>query len=188
MLQENAMVVVYRDPQRTREAVKELERTGFNLNQVSLVGIVRPGRRAAVACYSDGNHIKCWGERSTLWNSLCSAIKGWAFLSLPGIGPMLVSGPLALWIVAALENAAIFSNLSAFGATLYSIGIPKDRVQNYETALREGNYLLVAHGPAREIMRARQVLAAMDEGNSESMSTQRFEGAEGADAGRGSNG
>jgi hypothetical protein len=186
MLQENAMVVIYNDPQRTREAVKELERAGFNLNQLSLVGIVRPGKRVAVACYSDGSYIKCWGDRSTLWNSLCSAIKGWAFLSLPGIGPMLVSGPLALWIVAALENAAIFSNLSAFGATLYSIGIPKDKVQDYETALREGNYLLVAHGPAREIKRARQVLAAMDEVHSESLSTDGFEEAEGADAGRGS--
>jgi hypothetical protein len=95
---------------------------------------------------------------------------------------MLVSGPLALWIIAALENAAIFSNLSALGATLYSIGIPKDRVQDYETALREGNYLLIAHGPAREITRARKVLTEIDETDCESVSTTIPKGSESPDA------
>jgi len=76
---------------------------------------------------------------------------------------MLVSGPLAMWIVAALDNAAIFSNLSVFGATLYSIGIPKERVQYYEAALKDGHYLLIAHGPAREILRAKGFLPRLTE-------------------------
>jgi len=163
MVQENATVGVYRDPHKAREALKELERTGFNLNQLSLAGMVVPGRQMAVACYSDGTHLRCWGKLSSLWNSLSPVIKGWAFLSLPGIGPMLVCGPLALWIVAALDNAAIFGSLSVFGATLYSIGIPKERVQYYEAALKDGNYLLIAHGPAREITLARSVLDSIDE-------------------------
>jgi hypothetical protein len=166
MLQENAIVAVYTDSQRAHEAVTELAKTGFNLSQLSLAGIVAPGRQMAVACYSDGTHVKCWGELSGLWNSLCAVIKGWAFLNLPGIGPILVSGPLALWIVAALDNAAIFGNLSVFGATLYSIGIPKERVQYYESALKDGNYLLIAHGPAREMTRARRVLASIGEARS----------------------
>ena len=188
MLQENVLVVVYMDPQRASEAVKELERTGFNLGQLSLAGIVAPGREMAVACYSDGTRLKCWGELSSLWNSLCSVIEGWAFLSLPGIGPMLVSGPLAMWIVAALENAAIFSNLSAFGATLYSIGIPKERVQYYEAALKDGNYLLIAHGPAREISRARSVLASIDGARLENKTPDGAEGAEGPDGSQTSDG
>ncbi len=179
MLQENALVAVYTDPQRAREAVAELEKTGFNLNQLSLVGIVSSGRETAIACYSDGTHVKCWGEPSTLWNSVCSVINGWAFISLPGIGPMLVSGPLAMWIVAALDNAAIFSNLSAFGATLYSIGIPKERVQYYEAALKNGSYLLIAHGPAREIMSARRVLASIDEARFDSLNRNGVGAAEG---------
>ncbi len=188
MLQENVLVAVYTDPQRASEAVKELEKKGFNLSQLSLAGIVAPGQETAVACYSDGTHIKCWGELSSLWNSLYAVIKGWAFLSLPGIGPMLVSGPLAMWIIAALENAAIFSNLSAFGATLYSIGIPKERVQYYEAALKDGNYLLIAHGPAREIARARSVLASIDGARLENASPDGTEAAEGPDGLRASGG
>jgi hypothetical protein len=182
MLQENATVAVYTDPHKAREAVKELERMGFNLNQLSLAGIVTPGRQTAVACYSDGTCIKCWGELSSLWNSLCSVIEGWAFLCLPGIGPMLVCGPLALWIVAALDNAAIFSNLSVFGATLYSIGIPRERVQYYEAALKDGKYLLIAHGPAREITHARRILAPYKEALFESPSANGAGAAEGVHA------
>lgn len=180
MLQENAIVAVYTDSQRAHEAVIELAKTGFNLSQLSLAGIVAPGRPMAVACYSDGTRVKYWGELSGLWNSLCAMIKGWAFLNLPGIGPMLVSGPLALWIVAALDNAAIFSNLSVFGATLYSIGIPKERVQYYEAALKDGNYLLIAHGPAREMTRARRVLASIGETHFERSSPNGGQTAEGA--------
>jgi hypothetical protein len=185
MLQENALVAVYADPQRAGEAVRELEKTGFNLGQLSLAGIVASGKGAAAACYSDGAHVKCWGEPGSLWNSLRSVIKGWAFLSLPGIGPMLVSGPLAMWIVAALDNAAIFSNLSVFGATLYSIGIPKERVQYYEAALKDGNYLLIAHGPAREILRAKRVLASIDGARFESTSPEAAEDSDSRQAGDG---
>ena len=185
MLQENALVAVYTDPQRAGEAVRELEKTGFNLSQLSLASIVAPGKGAAAACYSDGTHVKCWGEPGSLWNSLRSVIKGWAFLSLPGIGPMLVSGPLAMWIVAALDNAAIFSNLSVFGATLYSIGIPKERVQYYEAALKDGHYLLIAHGPAREILRARRVLASIDGARFESTSPEAAEDSDSRQAGDG---
>ena len=182
MLQENALVAVYTDPQRAGEAVRELEKTGFNLSQLSLASIVAPGKGAAAACYSDGTHVKCWGEPGSLWNSLRLVIKGWAFLSLPGIGPMLVSGPLAMWIVAALDNAAIFSNLSVFGATLYSIGIPKERVQYYEAALKDGHYLLIAHGPAREILHARMVLASIDGARFESTSPDVAEAVEDSDS------
>jgi hypothetical protein len=50
--------------------------------------------------------------------------------------------------------------LSAIGAGLYSIGIPKNSVLQYETALKAGKFLLVAHGSKAEIERARSVLAA----------------------------
>ena len=46
-----------------------------------------------------------------------------------------MAGPLVAWIVGALEGAVLMGGLSALGAGLYSIGIPKDSVVKYETAL-----------------------------------------------------
>ena len=48
--------------------------------------------------------------------------------------------------------------LSALGAALYSIGVPKDSVIQYETALKADNFLVMTHGPAVEIARAKAIL------------------------------
>ncbi len=41
------------------------------------------------------------------------------------------------WSCGALEGAAVVGGLSALGAGLYSIGIPKDSVFQYETAVKD---------------------------------------------------
>jgi hypothetical protein len=69
-----------------------------------------------------------------------------------------VAGPLVMWIVGALEEAAVLGGLSALGAALYSIGIPKNSVVQYETEVKNGKLLLVAHGTADEVERARNIL------------------------------
>jgi hypothetical protein len=48
--------------------------------------------------------------------------------------------------------------LSALGAGLYSIGIPKDSVVQYETALKSDKFLLLAHGTMDEVAQARDIL------------------------------
>ena len=62
------------------------------------------------------------------------------------------------WIVGALEGAVVFGGLSAIGAGLYSIGIPKDSILQYEVALKSDKFLLLAHGTAGEVARARDIL------------------------------
>jgi len=61
-------------------------------------------------------------------------------------------------MVAGLEGAAAVGGLSAIGARLYSIGIPKDSILTYETALKTDNFLLVAHGIAEDVAKARDIL------------------------------
>jgi hypothetical protein len=48
----------------------------------------------------------------------------------------MVFGPLVSWIIGALEGAAVVGGLSALGAGLYSLGIPKNSVVEYEKALK----------------------------------------------------
>jgi hypothetical protein len=83
---------------------------------------------------------------------------GAAFFVIPGLGPILVAGPLVAWIVGALEGAVVVGGLSALGAGLYSIGIPKDSVVQYEAALKADKFLLLAHGTADEVAKARDIL------------------------------
>ena len=81
-----------------------------------------------------------------------------AFFIIPGLGPILVAGPLVAWIVGALEGAVVVGGLSVLGAGLYSIGIPKDSVVQYEAALKADKFLLLAHGTVEEVAHARSIL------------------------------
>jgi hypothetical protein len=161
MRQENASVTVFKNPQQAQSAVSELQRLGFDLKKLSIVGKASHKTQEVVAYYAENGQIKCRGDvGSPYWNNLCTTLQGWAFFNIPGIGPLLVIGSLALWIVAALENAAIFGNLNPLGATLYSIGITKSSVQDYEAALMNGSCLLIVHGPAHDVMQAKMILDA----------------------------
>ena len=62
------------------------------------------------------------------------------------------------WIVAALEGAVVVGGLSALGAGLYSIGIPKDSIVQYEAALKTDQFLLIAHGTAGEVAKAKEII------------------------------
>ena len=70
----------------------------------------------------------------------------------------MVLGHLATMVVAAVEGAILVGGLSALGAALFSIGIPKDSVIQYEETVKTDGYLVVAHGSAIEMARAKAVL------------------------------
>lgn len=84
---------------------------------------------------------------------------GSAAFAVPGIGPVLMAGPIVAWIVGALEGAAVVGGLSAIGAGLYGMGIPEYSVLQYETALKTGNnFLLMVHSTAEEVDKAKKAI------------------------------
>jgi len=72
---------------------------------------------------------------------------------------LMMAGPIVAWIVGALEGAAVVGGLSALGAGLYGIGIPKKSVLQYETSLKAGKFMLLAHGTPEEVTRAKTILS-----------------------------
>jgi len=78
---------------------------------------------------------------------------------LPGLGLVGMAGPFVATLVGALEGAVVVGGLSALGAALTQIGMPKDQVIKYEAALKVDKYLLVVHGSAEDQAKAREILA-----------------------------
>jgi hypothetical protein len=62
----------------------------------------------------------------------------------------------------AIENAVILGGLSALGAALFSIGIPKNSVLQYEAAVKADGFLVMAHGTAQDVARAKAILGSMN--------------------------
>ncbi len=62
------------------------------------------------------------------------------------------------WIIGALEGAVVVGGLSAIGAGLVGMGIPKNSVVEYELALKTDKYLLMVNGSASEVDKAKGIL------------------------------
>lgn len=154
----NAMVAVYNTHIEAEAAIKELQKAGFSMNKLSIVGKDYHSDEHVVGYYNTGDRMKYWGKLGAFWGGIWGLLFGWAFFAIPGIGPILVGGPLVAWLVSALEGAVVIGGLSALGAALYSIGIPKDSVLRYEMAIKAGNYVLVAHGSADEVNKAKEII------------------------------
>lgn len=48
--------------------------------------------------------------------------------------------------------------MTAIGAGLYGLGIPKDSVLKYEMALKSCKFILLAHGTKEEVAHARSII------------------------------
>jgi hypothetical protein len=156
----NAVVAIYESHRDAEAAVKELQTAGFDMKKLSIVGKDYRSEEQVVGYYNTGDRVKYWGASGAFWGGFWGLLFGSAFFIIPGIGPILMAGPLVAAVVGALESAAVVGGLSALGAGLYSLGIPKDSIINYETALRADKFLLVAHGTPEELARAKNVLTS----------------------------
>ena len=158
MSETNSVVAIYGTHDKAEQAVKELQKSGFDMKKLSIVGKDYHTDEEVTGYYNAGDRMKYWGSMGAFWGSLWGMLFGAAFFVIPGIGPLVIAGPLVAWIVGALEGAVVVGGLSALGAGLYSIGIPKDSVIKYETALKADNFIVLAHGTSEEVSHARNIM------------------------------
>ena len=158
MKENSSIVAIYPSHGDAEAAVKELQKTGFDMKKLSIVGRDYHTDEHVVGYYNVGDRMMAWGTRGAFWGGLWGILFGSAFFLVPGLGPLLVAGPLVGWIIGALEGAVLVGGLSAIGAGLCSLGIPKDSVLRYETALKTDKFLLIAHGSVEETTRAKEIL------------------------------
>ena len=156
--EKSAVVAVYDSHEEAEKAIQELQKSGFDMKNLSIVGKDYQTEEEVVGYYSTGDRMKSWGKKGAFWGGLWGMMFGSAFFLIPGIGPLLAAGPLVAWIVGALEGAVAVGGLSALGAGLYSIGIPEDSILEYEKQVKFGKFVVIAHGAAGEANKAQGTL------------------------------
>ena len=154
----DSVVAIYHTHTEADQAVKELQRGGVDMHKLSIVGKGYHTDEQVVGYYNTGDRMKYWGKIGAFWGGFWGLLFGSAFFMIPGLGPILAAGPVVAWIVGALEGAVAVGGLSALGAGLYSMGIPKDSIVKYETALKTDQFVLIAHGTAAEVAKAKDII------------------------------
>jgi hypothetical protein len=155
---QSSVVAVFSQHSAAENAIKELKGGGFDVKKLAVVGRDYQTEESVVGFYNTGDRMKFWGKWGAFWGGLWGLLFGAAFLIIPGIGPVVAAGSIVDWIIAGLEGAVVVGGLSALGAGLYSLGIPKNSVLKYETSIKAGKFVLIAHGTADEVAKARDIL------------------------------
>jgi uncharacterized membrane protein len=154
----NGIVSVYDDHLSAETAVIELQQAGFDMRKLSIVGRDYQTEERIVGFYNIADRTLYWGKQGAFWGSLWGLLFGSAFFIIPGFGPLVIAGSFVSAIVGAIEGAALVGGIGALGAALFSIGIPKDSIVEYETALKADKYVMIAHGTNNDLSKAREIV------------------------------
>ena len=151
-------LAVFNDHIHADAAVRSLAQAGFNMKTISIVGKDYHTEEHAVGYFNAGDRAKYFGKLGAFWGGLAGILFGSALMFVPVVGHIVVLGPFTATLVGWLEGAALGGGASALFGALTSLGIPKDSVVRYETAIKADKFLVTVNGSADEVARARQML------------------------------
>ena len=158
----DTVIAVFQDHPSAETAIRTLTAAGFDMTALSVIGKGYHTDEKVVGFYNIGDRVTFWGTRGAFWGGLWGLFLGGLVVTVPVVGQVVMLGYLAAIAIAAIENAVIVGAASALAAALFSIGIPRDSVIQYETALKTDRFLVMAHGPAAEIARAKAILGTVN--------------------------
>jgi hypothetical protein len=156
---EHSVVGVYKSMAQAEDAVRALGDGGFPVQKVSVIAKhLEDDRRV------HGYVTSCDVARSTAttgaWvGGLFGLLVGAAFLWVPGVGPLVVAGSLTSALLGGIEGAVAGAAVSGLLGWLVSLGISKEKILKYESAVKAGKFLVIAHGSSESIVKAREILA-----------------------------
>ena len=142
---------VFDKPDNTYILAEELIKYNFPMDQVSILHKAGgQGDDILGIAYTDAKQrFKIWGLEGALWGSLLGQLAGAAGLFLlPGIGPVLIAGPVANAIAAGAIGAGVMTTGAAathLSIALRRLGIPENKLEKLHQAIMDGKTVLLLH-------------------------------------------
>jgi len=158
MTKKNTCVSLYASEQTAEQAVEELLSQNFDLKTVSMVGKAFHNEEDTIGLYTSGGQLCFSGVQAAFWNSLWGQLSGASFFWLPDFGPLVAAGTIGSLLVKEQEDIEVGSGLNVLGAALFSLGIPRDSIRQYEKALKEEKFLLIVHAVRSDVEHACHIL------------------------------
>ena len=159
---QDSVVAVFSGHDAAEAAVRKLTAAGIALKSISIIGKGYHTEEKVLGFYNMGDRVRFWGSRGAFWGGLWGLFFGGMFLTLPVTGPVVLMGYVAAAAVSAIEGALMVGGLSALGAALAGIGIPRDSVLQYETAIAADGFLVMAHGTTGDMAQAEYALKGLN--------------------------
>ena len=88
--EKSTVIAVYNTHADAEQSVRELQKSGFDMKKLSIVGKNEHTEESVVGYYNTGDRIKAWGKTGAFWGGLWGLMFGTAFFFIPGIGPVVI--------------------------------------------------------------------------------------------------
>ncbi len=146
-----AIVAVFDDTHSAHEIAGQLVEHDFPMEQISVLH--RPSGETddflGVSYGNERERTKIWAENGALWGALVGLVVGASgILFIPGVGPLLVLGPIIDTIAGATIGSGIMAeaaNMTRISAALHRLGIPEEEAKQLHQEILDGKTVLILH-------------------------------------------
>ena len=154
----SSIVAVYPDHEAAERMVRHLHAAGIPMCDLSIIGRGARTMEEPVGFVSAGDYASAGAATGAWFGGLLGLCVGAAFLVLPGIGPIMVAGPLAAALLGGIEGALAGTALGSVTGALVGWGVPKEKALRYETHVIGGKFLVAVRGEPEVIARVQSLL------------------------------
>jgi hypothetical protein len=154
-----AIIAVYPDHASAEDAVRRLQSNGIPMQNVSIIGRDFHTTEHPLGFVTAGSVAKDGAKVGAWTGGLFGLLVGAAFLILPGVGPVIVAGPLAAAMIGGIEGALAGAAFGGVTGALVGLGMSRDKAIRYESQVKAGKFLVTMHDDLGQVERAKTLLA-----------------------------
>jgi hypothetical protein len=157
---QTTVIAVYPDHASAEDAVRRLQKEGIPMQNLSIIGKDFQTVEKPVGFVTTGDVAKSGAKVGAWTGGLFGLLVGAAFLILPGVGPVVIAGPLAAALLGGIEGAMAGAAFGGLTGALVGLGISKDKAIRYESQVKAGKFLVTLRGDGQQTERAKSLLTA----------------------------
>lgn len=146
-MNQQCVVGVFENVAGARPTLHELEQAGFSKDDVSLVTSCVEGQSENPEMLEFGDKSASRAVQGASAGGLVGFLLGSPLLLLPGVGPILIAGPIMLGSMA-----------GGFLGAMAGWGVDAGNLKKYDQQVREGAVLVIVQGAPDDVARAQQIL------------------------------
>jgi hypothetical protein len=154
--QRTTVVALFTDFLQAQAAVRTLQQGGFDMGKLSIIGKNYHREEHVTGVIDDGDGARYWGRFGGLWAGLPARRRRSAVLQFPGVGQVVILGPLVSNVAGILADAGT----RALTGTLATLGLARDSVLHYESEVRAGRFAMMMQGNPEDARAAHRLLEA----------------------------
>jgi uncharacterized membrane protein len=132
------IIALYKDLGTALDVIEKAVNAGVDNDAISLVASNIDQRYDHYLSESDIHVDDVQAEEGTIFGAMVGALVSLGVWTIPGLGQVLATGPLAAALAATV--GAITGGLAA---TLINLGVPEDMAQDYKNHVKTGHTLLL---------------------------------------------